>query len=126
MLRCSEIKFAGAAFPRIVFRRESRRGHPQSFASRRIRRVEATNCGGLFGYAHPCYADLAHWRASRPRWILLRLCIPTRVTKVPTGPDWLHEIKHDGYRLIVRREGSHATSSATTTTSLSGHFEMSV
>jgi bifunctional non-homologous end joining protein LigD len=32
-------------------------------------------------------------------------CIPTRATKVPAGPDWLHEIKHDGYRLIVQREG---------------------
>jgi len=28
-------------------------------------------------------------------------CIPTRGTKVPAGPDWIHEIKHDGYRLIV-------------------------
>jgi hypothetical protein len=26
-------------------------------------------------------------------------CIPTRGTKVPAGPDWLHEIKHDGCRL---------------------------
>jgi ATP-dependent DNA ligase len=32
-------------------------------------------------------------------------CIPTRGTKVPNRPDWLHEIKHDGYRLIVQREG---------------------
>src|SRR6476620_5337280 len=32
-------------------------------------------------------------------------CIPTRGTKVPAGPDWLHAIKHDGYRLIVQREG---------------------
>ena len=32
-------------------------------------------------------------------------CIPTRGTEVPAGPDWIHEIKHDGYRLIVRREG---------------------
>jgi hypothetical protein len=32
-------------------------------------------------------------------------CIPTRGTKVPAGKDWLHEIKHDGYRLIVQREG---------------------
>jgi bifunctional non-homologous end joining protein LigD len=31
-------------------------------------------------------------------------CIPTRGTKVPAGKDWLHEIKHDGYRLIVQRE----------------------
>ena len=32
-------------------------------------------------------------------------CIPTRATKVPAGPDWFHEIKLDGYRLIVQREG---------------------
>jgi bifunctional non-homologous end joining protein LigD len=32
-------------------------------------------------------------------------CLPTRATKVPAGPDWLHEIKHDGYRLIVQRDG---------------------
>jgi ATP-dependent DNA ligase len=31
--------------------------------------------------------------------------IPTRATKVPAGPDWIHEIKHDGYRLLVQREG---------------------
>jgi ATP-dependent DNA ligase len=28
-------------------------------------------------------------------------CIPTRATVVPAGPGWLHEIKHDGFRLIV-------------------------
>src|SRR3954466_4903152 len=32
-------------------------------------------------------------------------CLPTRVPKAPTGGQWVHEIKHDGYRLIVRREG---------------------
>ena len=32
-------------------------------------------------------------------------CIPTPGTKVPAGPDWIHEIKHDGYRLIVQRDG---------------------
>jgi bifunctional non-homologous end joining protein LigD len=31
-------------------------------------------------------------------------CIPTRAHRVPSGPDWVHEIKHDGYRLQVRRE----------------------
>jgi bifunctional non-homologous end joining protein LigD len=30
-------------------------------------------------------------------------CIPTAAAKVPEGPMWLHEIKHDGYRLIVRK-----------------------
>jgi ATP-dependent DNA ligase len=28
-------------------------------------------------------------------------CIPTRAYKVPAGPGWVHEIKHDGYRLQV-------------------------
>ena len=31
-------------------------------------------------------------------------CIPTRGTTVPTGYDGIHEIKHDGYRLIVQRD----------------------
>lgn len=33
-------------------------------------------------------------------------CLPTRGKAVPTGPDWIHEIKHDGYRLIVHRDGA--------------------
>ena len=32
-------------------------------------------------------------------------CIPTRGTTVPNGTDWLHEIKYDGYRLRVERDG---------------------
>jgi bifunctional non-homologous end joining protein LigD len=32
-------------------------------------------------------------------------CIPTRGNKVPHTPDWLHEIKYDGYRLRVERNG---------------------
>src|SRR5262249_26881407 len=36
------------------------------------------------------------------------LVIPARpvvASRPPSGPDWVHEIKHDGYRLIVRRDG---------------------
>jgi ATP-dependent DNA ligase len=32
-------------------------------------------------------------------------CIPTNAAKVPDRPEWIHEIKHDGYRLIVKRDG---------------------
>jgi ATP-dependent DNA ligase len=31
-------------------------------------------------------------------------CIPTRGTEVPRRPEWLHEIKYDGYRIRVERE----------------------
>jgi bifunctional non-homologous end joining protein LigD len=33
-------------------------------------------------------------------------CIPTRSDTVPSGAAWLHEIKHDGYRLMVHRDGA--------------------
>jgi ATP-dependent DNA ligase len=32
-------------------------------------------------------------------------CIPTIARVPPTGPGWLHEIKHDGYRLMTCLEG---------------------
>jgi ATP-dependent DNA ligase len=35
-------------------------------------------------------------------------CIPTLVSKPPEGPQWIHEIKHDGYRLIVRKQADRA------------------
>jgi bifunctional non-homologous end joining protein LigD len=33
-------------------------------------------------------------------------CIPTRGTEVPARGDWIHEIKYDGYRLRVERDGA--------------------
>lgn len=32
-------------------------------------------------------------------------CIPIAARVPPSGPGWLHEIKHDGYRLMARLEG---------------------
>jgi ATP-dependent DNA ligase len=50
------------------------------------------------GYASP-------WRENLlpPR---LHPCLPTSSQKPPQGPGWVHEIKHDGYRLIARRDGN--------------------
>jgi bifunctional non-homologous end joining protein LigD len=31
---------------------------------------------------------------------------PVLASKPPSGPDWVHEIKHDGYRIIVHRDGA--------------------
>ena len=30
---------------------------------------------------------------------------PSKVARPPSGPLWVHEVKHDGYRLMVRRDG---------------------
>jgi ATP-dependent DNA ligase len=32
-------------------------------------------------------------------------CLPRLVDRPPTGPGWIHEIKHDGFRILVRRKG---------------------
>ena len=45
------------------------------------------------------------WKQLTPPGFI-RPCQPTLSTKVPTGPDWTHEIKYDGYRLIARKDGS--------------------
>jgi ATP-dependent DNA ligase len=31
-------------------------------------------------------------------------CLPTKSAGVPSGPDWLHEIKYDGYRIRLVRD----------------------
>jgi ATP-dependent DNA ligase len=31
-------------------------------------------------------------------------CLPTKAQQPPSGPLWLHEIKHDGFRVIARKK----------------------
>ena len=32
-------------------------------------------------------------------------CLPRLAKAPPSGPGWIHEIKHDGFRIIARRDG---------------------
>jgi bifunctional non-homologous end joining protein LigD len=32
-------------------------------------------------------------------------CLPTKAATPPSGDAWLHEIKHDGFRVVARRDG---------------------
>ena len=33
-------------------------------------------------------------------------CLPTKSPHPPTGALWVHEIKHDGFRIIARKDGN--------------------
>jgi len=33
-------------------------------------------------------------------------CLPTKTDKLSSGGQWLHEIKHDGFRIIARKNGA--------------------
>ena len=52
----------------------------------------------------PRWTITPSWKRTRPPGFLLP-CLPVPVDRVPDGPDWLHEIKWDGYRIIARKDG---------------------
>jgi bifunctional non-homologous end joining protein LigD len=33
-------------------------------------------------------------------------CLPTSAKAPPSGPEWIHEIKHDGFRIMARRDAA--------------------
>jgi bifunctional non-homologous end joining protein LigD len=51
------------------------------------------------------------WRAPAPRWRrnppigFIRPCELVLVDRPPAGPGWLHEIKHDGFRILALKQG---------------------
>jgi bifunctional non-homologous end joining protein LigD len=59
----------------------------------------------LAGQPAACHFRGMLWHTGRPikRPGIIEPCIPTRASKPPVGPQWIHEIKQDGYRLIARK-----------------------
>ncbi len=43
---------------------------------------------------------------TRPGLGIIEPCLPSPAKVPPSGPGWLHEIKHDGFRLIALRDRS--------------------
>ena len=46
----------------------------------------------------------AIWRRNPPPGFI-RPCEPTLVDLPPAGAGWLHEVKHDGFRILARKQG---------------------
>jgi bifunctional non-homologous end joining protein LigD len=42
----------------------------------------------------------------RPLSRSIQPCLPRSATEPPAGPGWLHEIKHDGFRILARRDAN--------------------
>jgi bifunctional non-homologous end joining protein LigD len=43
---------------------------------------------------------------TRPALGIIEPCLPSPTEVPPSGPGWLHEIKHDGFRILARRNGA--------------------
>jgi bifunctional non-homologous end joining protein LigD len=42
----------------------------------------------------------------RSRTEFIEPCLPSPAKRPPVGPDWFHEIKHDGFRILARRDSA--------------------
>jgi bifunctional non-homologous end joining protein LigD len=73
-------------------RQASRTSAPRHFS-----RVDARQAEG--------YAATMSLRLRRLPTGFVPPCLPSATSEPPSGADWLHEIKHDGFRIIARKEG---------------------
>ena len=60
-----------------------------------------------------------HWnqRSGLPAGFIAP-CLRTKSDRLPSGSQWLHEIKHDGFRIIARKIGRQAVRGR------KGHFQL--
>ena len=43
---------------------------------------------------------------TRPGSGIIEPCLPSPAKAPPSGPGWIHEVKHDGFRILARRDGA--------------------
>src|SRR5215813_11846653 len=43
---------------------------------------------------------------TRPGLGIVEPCLPSPAKAPPSGPGWLHEIKHDGFRILARKDAT--------------------
>ena len=43
---------------------------------------------------------------NRPGLRIIEPCLPSPAKAPPSGPGWLHEMKHDGFRILARRDSA--------------------
>src|SRR5262245_8771197 len=41
-----------------------------------------------------------------PRLGIIEPCLPSPAKAPPSGPGWIHEIRHDGFRILARRDSA--------------------
>jgi len=53
-------------------------------------------------------------------------CLPTKTPRPPSGDLWVHEIKHDGFRIIARKDGAHVRLYSRSANDLTDRFPLIV
>jgi ATP-dependent DNA ligase len=61
---------------------------------------------GLFYWAMSVAGELRRRPRADPALPRFEPCLPRLAKTPPDGPGWIHEIKHDGFRIIARRDAA--------------------
>src|SRR5215467_2433034 len=62
---------------------------------------------GFASVGFPSYrAAMSLGERTRPGLGIIEPCLPSPAKAPPSGPGWLHEIKHDGFRIMARRDSA--------------------
>ena len=75
----------------------------------RLRPNDSTVERCFAGRAFPSLSVSPIYARMLPRTLpagFIQLCLPIKAPKPPSGALWLHEIKHDGFRVIARKDGA--------------------
>jgi ATP-dependent DNA ligase len=54
----------------------------------------------------PIKARMLRMRSRPGLGTVIEPCLPSPTKAPPSGPGWIHEIKHDGMRIMARRDGA--------------------
>jgi bifunctional non-homologous end joining protein LigD len=68
---------------------------------------QTNSCWQRFRWRHFAliFCDMLRQRKSRLVGFI-EPCLPSPAKVPPSGPDWIHEIKHDGFRIMARRDAA--------------------
>ena len=61
-------------------------------------------------------------RKKRPASGFIPPCLPTKAATPPSGGLWVHEIKHDGFPIIARKNGAQVRLYSRPGNGLTGRF----
>jgi bifunctional non-homologous end joining protein LigD len=59
---------------------------------------------------------------TRPGLGIIEPCLPSPAKAPPSGPGWIHEIKHDGFRILARRHSAGVRLITRNGSDFTGHF----
>ena|SRR5262245_48703703 len=87
---------------------------------RHARRSRRLAFGPQLPYYAPCCVCVLYRPASSSRVFL------TKADTLPSGGLWIHEIKHDGFRIIARKDGAQVKLYSRPGNDLTGRFQLIV